>query len=64
MKLDTWKDELRNRRARTARLTLPLMAWLGGAFWVGSQPGFGFWDGVVWLWYVGRFIAEHATALH
>jgi hypothetical protein len=41
----------------------PLFAWLGGAFWVGNQPGNNFWDGVVWLWYVGRYIAAHFTLL-
>ena len=45
------------------RLSLSFLAWLGGAFWVADQPGHGFWDGVVWMWYVGRYIAKHFTAL-
>jgi hypothetical protein len=45
------------------RVTLPVLAWFGGAFWVGNQPNNGFWDGVVWLWYVGRYIAAHLTML-
>jgi len=43
---------------------IPFVAWLGGAFWVGNQPGFGFWDGLIWLWYVGRYIAAHFAMLH
>lgn len=46
-----------------SRFSLGFFAWLGGAFWVGHQPGMGFWDGVVWLWYVGRYIAAHFTLL-
>ncbi len=42
---------------------LPLIAWLGGFFWVWNQPNCGFWDGVFWLWYVGRFIAAHFAML-
>lgn len=40
-----------------------LLAWLGGAFYVAHQPGMNGWDGVVWFWYVGRFIAAHFTML-
>lgn len=47
----------------TAKLALPFFAWLGGAFYVSHQPDCGFWDGVVWLWYVGRYIAAHFTVL-
>jgi len=45
-------------------VSFPAFMWLGGAFWVARQPNCGFWDGVVWLWYVGRYIAEHFTVLH
>ncbi len=45
------------------RITLPILGWLGGAFYVGNQPGCGFWDGVVWMWYIGRFIAAHFALL-
>lgn len=47
----------------TRQVGLGFITWLGGAFYVGHQPGCGFWDGVVWMWYVGRFIAAHATLL-
>lgn len=40
---------------------LPTMSYFGGAFYTANQPGMGFWDGVVWLWYFGRFIAAHFT---
>lgn len=43
------------------RVTLPVFAWLGAAFWTANQPGNGFWDGVVWMWYLGRYIAAHFT---
>lgn len=46
-----------------ARIKWPFLMWLGGAFWVARQDGMGFWDGVVWLWYVGRYIAAHFTML-
>jgi hypothetical protein len=40
-----------------------LFAWLGGAVWVAHQPGFNFWDGIIWLYYVGRFVAVHFTGI-
>lgn len=42
-----------------AYCSLPFMAWLGGAVHVYHQPGYGFWDAVIWLYYVGRFVAVH-----
>jgi hypothetical protein len=47
----------------TTNLSLGFTTWLGGAVWVAHQPGQGFWDGVFWLYYVGRFVAQHLTAL-
>lgn len=47
----------------TSRISLGLIAWLGGAFYVAHQPNCGFWDGVVWFYYVGRYIAAHFTLL-
>lgn len=47
----------------TARLSLGGIGWLGGAVWVAHQPGYNFWDGLIWMYYVGRFVAMHATAL-
>lgn len=46
-----------------SKITFPFLVWLGGAFYVGHQPGCGFWDGVVWMYYVGRYIAAHFTML-
>lgn len=43
---------------------LGFFGWLGGAAYVAHQPGYGFWDGVIWLYYVGRYVAVHFTALH
>lgn len=37
--------------------------WLGGAVHVANQPGYDFWDGIVWLYYVGRYFATHLTSL-
>jgi hypothetical protein len=45
------------------RLSLGFICWLGGAVHVASQPGYGFWDGVVWMYYVGRYIATHFAQL-
>ncbi len=45
------------------QIGLGFIWWLGGAFWVANQPGMGFWDGVVWLYYVGRYVAQHYTVL-
>jgi hypothetical protein len=42
---------------------LGLFGYLGGAVWVAHQPGYNFWDGVVWLYYVGRYVAAHFTQL-
>lgn len=44
-------------------LTPSFIVWLGGAIHVAHQPGYGFWDGVIWLYYVGRYLAEHFTQL-
>ena len=45
-------------------LFLGFFTWLGGAFFVANQPGMGFWDGLIWMWYVGRYIAAHFAMLH
>ena len=47
----------------TNNIGLGFLFWLGGAVHVMSQPGMGFWDGIGWLYYVGRFVAQHFTAL-
>lgn len=48
----------------TVMTGMPFFAYLGGAFFVAHQPGMGFWDGVVWVWYVGRYnIAHNFTVL-
>lgn len=47
-----------------ARIGLPVIAWLGGAFYVANQPGYGFWDGLVWTWYAGRYLAANFAMLH
>jgi len=41
-----------------------LVGYVGGAVYVSHQPGFGFWDGVIWFYYVGRDIALHFAQLH
>lgn len=48
---------------RSTTIGLGIIPWLGCAFYVAAQPGHGFWDGVIWMWYVGRFIAKNFTAL-
>lgn len=45
----------------SARLSLGFLAWLGGAFDVATQPGNGFFDGLIWVFYVGRYIAQNFT---
>jgi hypothetical protein len=45
-------------------ISLGLLAWLGGAFYIAHQDGHGFWDGLIWMWYVGRYIAAHFAQLH
>lgn len=47
----------------STNLSLGFLTWLGGAVHVAHQPGLGFWDGIVWLYYVGRYVAEHFVAL-
>ncbi len=41
---------------------LGFFGWLGGAVYTANQPGMNFWDGVIWLYYVGRYIAVHFGA--
>lgn len=41
-----------------------LLTYLGGAFFVGNQAGMDFWDGLIWMWYIGRYIAAHFAMLH
>ena len=50
-------------RTVSAKIHLGTLAWLGGAFHVGAQPDMSFWDGLIWLWYVGRYVATHFTVL-
>jgi len=45
------------------RVSFGFLFWLGGAIHIMNQPGMGFWDGVVWLYYVGRFVAIHYAQL-
>jgi len=40
-----------------------LVTYIGGGVFVSRQPGYGFWDGVVWVYYVGRYIAKQYAAL-
>lgn len=42
---------------------LGFFGWLGGAVWVADQPGMSFWDGIIWLYYVGRYVAQHFAVL-
>ena len=44
-------------------ICFPLIVWLGGAMSVYNQPRYGFWDALIWMYYVGRYIAIHFTAL-
>lgn len=37
--------------------------WLGGAVHVMRLPDYDFWDGLIWMYYVGRFVAIHFAAL-
>ena len=48
----------------TSRFSLGFIFWLGGAIHVAHQDGFGFWDGVFWMYYVGRYIAHNFALLH
>ena len=55
VKIDNWPTSVAS-----------VIAWLvyfGGNYWTAEQPGFGFWDGLIWPWYVGRYIAAHFTML-
>jgi len=63
-KLTDATEKVRSARSVSARLSLGCLTWLGGAVYVANQPGMNFWDGIVWMYYVGRFIAAHATMLH
>jgi hypothetical protein len=47
----------------SSNLSFGFLAWLGGAVHVANQPGMGFWDGLVWLYYFGRYISAHFTLL-
>lgn len=59
------KEESKSNTKNTScRASLGFLWWLGGAWWVGHQPGMGFWDGIFWLFYVGRYTAQHFTAFH
>ncbi len=52
-----------NETSTSTHLSLGFLCWLGGAIHTAHEPGMGFWDGVVWLYYVGRYLAEHFAAL-
>lgn len=40
-----------------------LLGSAGTSGWVSNQPGCNGWDGMIWPWYVGRYIAAHFTML-
>jgi hypothetical protein len=54
---------MESSRYVNAKIGIGTIAWLGGASHVAAQPGMGFFDGVFWPYYVGRYIAQHFTAL-
>ena len=58
------KGEMKMKVNVYSGLSFGLMTFLGGAFYTANQPGMGFWDGVIWMWYIGRYIAAHFTMLH
>ncbi len=47
----------------TRYIAVPCLLWLGGAVHFYNLPGYGFWDALIWLYYIGRYIALHFTAL-
>lgn len=47
----------------TSSVGFGIIGWLGGAVHVANQPGYGFWDGLIWMYYVGRYVAQHFTQL-
>jgi hypothetical protein len=51
-------DKTRYIRGSTS-ISFCFLWWLGGAMYTMHQPGNGFWDGIVWMYYVGRYIAMH-----
>ena len=48
----------------TQRSILGITRWLGGAFYTAHQPGMEYWDGLIWLWYVGRYVAADFATFH
>ena len=52
-----------NCNCNSGGFILGFVGWLGGAVYVAHQPGMNFWDGVVWLYYVGRFVAHNFAML-
>ena len=58
------KDKIKTVNCNCSRgFVLGFIGWLGGAVHIANQPGMNFWDGVVWLYYVGRYVAQHFTIL-
>lgn len=51
------------KHSRRNRNIIPFLVWLGGAVHVYNLPGYGFWDAIIWLYYVGRYIAIHFTTM-
>jgi hypothetical protein len=58
MKFSVGRDNYRYSRVGI----IPGIMWLGGAVHTANLPGFGFWDGLIWLYYVGRYVATHFGA--
>ncbi len=42
----------------STHLSLGFLFWLGGAVHTANLDGMNFWDGVIWLYYVGRALAK------
>lgn len=51
-----------NSQSAATHLSLfRFLFWLGGFFAVWNAPGGSFLDGLIWPYYLGRYIATHFT---
>jgi len=57
------KDTVVERTSGSTSIGFGFLFWLGGALFTMNQPGMNFLDGLIWLYYVGRFVAQHFTTL-
>ena len=61
--MSSFEDGFSKGWNRNVYVSLPFLPWPGAALHFYNLPGYGFWDALIWPYYIGRYIAAHFTLL-